>query len=114
MVSYCLIILHSYHLLWSGVGGQLLSYHLLWSGVGGQLLSYHLLWSGVGGQLLSYHVGGLYCMSSLEGPFRGAFGKNTQKYKPGDVYLRHTRSTKTVHSMILLMEEIQNNHLGRC
>jgi len=51
-------------LLWSGVGGQLLSYH-----------SYHLLWSGVGGQLLSYHVGGLYCMSSLEGPFRGAFGK---------------------------------------
>ena len=69
----------SYHLLWSGVGGQLLSYHsyhLLWSGVGGQLLSYHLLWSGVGGQLLSYHVGGLYCMSSLEGPFRGAFGKN--------------------------------------
>ena len=113
------------HLLWSGVGGQLLSYHLLWSlsrffqqifsadllsrfssadvlsrssqqifsqqifsfavvrgchllwsGVGGQLLSYHLLWSGVGGQLLSYHVGGLYCMSSLEGPFRGAFGKN--------------------------------------
>ena len=68
----------SYHLLWSGVGGQLLSYHsyhLLWSGVGGQLLSYHLLWSGVGGQLLSYHVGGLYCMSSLEGPFRGAFGK---------------------------------------
>ena len=67
----------SYHLLWSGVGGQLLSYHsyhLLWSGVGGQLLSYHLLWSGVGGQLLSYHVGGLYCMSSLEGPFRGAFG----------------------------------------
>ena len=65
------------HLLWSGVGGQLLSYHLLWSGVGGQLLSYHLLWSGVGGQLLSYHVGGLYCMSSLEGPFRGAFGKTT-------------------------------------
>ena len=52
-------------------------YHLLWSGVGGQLLSYHLLWSGVGGQLLSYHVGGLYCMSSLEGPFRGAFGKNS-------------------------------------
>ena len=51
--------------------------HLLWSGVGGQLLSYHLLWSGVGGQLLSYHVGGLYCMSSLEGPFRGAFG-NTE------------------------------------
>ena len=32
--------------------------------------------SGVGGQLLSYHFGGLYCMSSLEGPFRGAFGKN--------------------------------------
>ena len=28
----------------------------------------------VGGQLLSYHFGGLYCMSSLEGPFRGAFG----------------------------------------
>ena len=66
----------SYHLLWSGVGGQLLSYRLLWSGVGGQLLSYHLLWSGVGGQLLSYHVGGQYCTSSLEGPFRGAFGKN--------------------------------------
>ena len=59
VVSYCLII----------------PYHLPWSGVGGQLLSYHLLWSGVGGQLLSYHVGGLYCMSSLEGPFRGAFGK---------------------------------------
>ena len=38
--------------------------------------SYHLLWSGVGGQLLSYHVGGLYCTSSLEGPFRGAFGKS--------------------------------------
>ena len=54
------------HLLWSGVGGQLLSYHL----------PCHLLWSGVGGQLLSYHFGGLYCMSSLEGPFRGAFGKN--------------------------------------
>ena len=76
----------SYHLLWSGVGGQLLSYHsyhLLWSGVGGQLLSYHLLWSGVGGQLLSYHVGGLYCMSSLEGPFRGAFGKiGVFHYKP--------------------------------
>ena len=74
-----LLSYHSHHLLWSGVGGQLLSYHshhLLWSGVGGQLLSYHLLWSGVGGQLLSYHVGGLYCMSSLEGPFRGAFGKN--------------------------------------
>ena len=57
-----------------------LSYHLLWSGVGGQLLSYHLLWSGVGGQLLSYHVGGLYCMSSLEGPFRGAFGKMSVQY----------------------------------
>ena len=73
------LLSRSSHLLWSGVGGQLLSYHsyhLLWSGVGGQLLSYHLLWSGVGGQLLSYHVGGLYCMSSLEGPFRGAFGKN--------------------------------------
>ena len=71
MVSYCLIILHSYHLPWSGVGGQ--------------LLSYHLLWSGVGGQLLSYHVGGLYCMSSLEGPFRGAFGnesKNKQILQP--------------------------------
>ena len=54
------------HLLWSGVGGQLLSYHL----------PCHLLWSGVGGQLLSYHFGGLYCMSSLEGPFRGAFGKS--------------------------------------
>ena len=53
--------------------------HLLWSGVGGQLLSYHLLWSGVGGQLLSYHFGGLYCMSSLEGPFRGAFGKNANE-----------------------------------
>ena len=52
-------------MLWSGVGGQLLSYHL----------PCHLLWSGVGGQLLSYHFGGLYCMSSLEGPFRGAFGK---------------------------------------
>ena len=75
----------SYHLLWSGVGGQLLSYHsyhLLWSGVGGQLLSYHLLWSGVGGQLLSYHVGGLYCMSSLEGPFRGAFGKKKNLLNP--------------------------------
>ena len=69
------------HLLWSGVGGQLLSYHLPWSGVGGQLLSYHLLWSGVGGQLLSYHVGGLYCMSSLEGPFRGAFGKKTNSLR---------------------------------
>ena len=54
------------HLRWSGVGGQLLSYHL----------PCHLLWSGVGGQLLSYHFGGLCCMSSLEGPFRGAFGKN--------------------------------------
>ena len=56
--------------------------HLLWSGVGGQLLSYHLLWSGVGGQLLSYHVGGLYCMSSLEGPFRGAFGNKWSKPLP--------------------------------
>ena len=65
------------------IGGQLLSHHLLWSGVGGQLLSYHLLWSGVGGQLLSYHVGGLYCTSSLEGPFRGAFGKKTPD-KPTD------------------------------
>ena len=76
-------------LLWSGVGGQLsqpfsadlLSHHVAvvrgwWSAFGGQLLSYHLLWSGVGGQLLSYHVGGQYCTSSLEGPFRGAFGKN--------------------------------------
>ena len=75
-------------LLWSGVGGQLsqpfsadlLSHHVAvvrgwWSAFGGQLLSYHLLWSGVGGQLLSYHVGGQYCTSSLEGPFRGAFGK---------------------------------------
>ena len=70
-----LLSYHSYHLPWSGVGGQLLSYRLLWSGVGGQLLSYHLLWSGVGGQLLSYHVGGQYCTSSLEGPFRGVFGK---------------------------------------
>ena len=66
---------HSYHLPWSGVGGQLLSYRLLWSGVGGQLLSYHLLWSGVGGQLLSYHVGGQHCTSSLEAPFCGSFGK---------------------------------------
>ena len=78
------LLSRSSHLLWSGVGGQLLSYHshhLLWSGVAGQLLSYHshhLLWSGVGGQLLSYHVGGLYCMSSLEGPFRGAFGKKNK------------------------------------
>ena len=46
------LLSRSSHLLWSGVGGQLLSYHshhLLWSGVGGQLLSYHshhLLWSG--------------------------------------------------------------------
>ena len=54
---------------------------LLWSGVGGQLLSYHLLWSGVGGQLLSYHVGGQYCTSALEGPFRGAFGNDIQKQK---------------------------------
>ena len=54
----------SYHLLWSGVGGQLLFYHIChqrfyhlpWSGVGGLLLSYHLLWSGVGGQLLFYHI----------------------------------------------------------
>ena len=78
------LLSRSSHLLWSGVGGQLLSYHsyhLLWSGVGGQLLSYHLLWSGVGGQLLSYHVGGLYCMSSLEGPFRGAFGKKKRLKK---------------------------------
>ena len=63
----------SCHLLWSGVGGQLLSYHsyhLLWSGVAGQLLSYHLLWSGVGGQLLSYHVGGLCWWSILHEFFR--------------------------------------------
>ena len=66
-------------LLWSGVGGLLLSYHLLWSGVGGQLLSYHVLWSGVCGQLLSYHVSGQYCTSSLQGPFRGAFGKKVDK-----------------------------------
>ena len=75
VVSYCLITCCG-----QLVGGQLLSHHLLWLGVGGQLLSdqllsYHLLWSGVGGQLLSYHVGGQYCTSSLEGPFRGAFGK---------------------------------------
>ena len=37
----------------------------------------------VGGQLLSYHVGGLYCMSSLEGPFRGAFGKKKRGAKSG-------------------------------
>ena len=77
----------SYHLLWSGVGGQLLSYRLLWSGVGGQLLSYRLLWSGVGGQLLSYHVGGLYCMSSLEGPFRGAFGKSKKYLFKNEMFL---------------------------
>ena len=33
------------------------------------------------GLSFAYHVGGLYCMSSLEGPCRGAFGK-----KPG-IYL---------------------------
>ena len=94
MVSYCLIILVVYtqqisaadflskssQQIFSASSQQIFSAdHLLWSGVGGQLLSYHLpchlLWSGVGGQLLSYHFGGLYCMSSLEGPFRGAFGK---------------------------------------
>ena len=98
-----LLSYHSYHLLWSGVGGQLLSHHLLWSGVGGQLLSYHLLWSGVGGQLLSYHVGGLYCTSSLEGPFRGAFGKKTPD-KPTDkaktaenVARRYTSGQKLMH-----------------
>ena len=91
-----LLSYHSYHLLWSGVGGQLLSYHLLWSGVGGQLLSYHsyhLLWSGVGGQLLSYHVGGLYCMSSLEGPFRGAFGKKG----PSPRQQHHGRGDNHIH-----------------
>ena len=61
--------------------------HLLWSGVGGQLLSYHLLWSGVGGQLLSYHVGGPYCMSSLEGPFRGAFGKKGRNHLCFQVFM---------------------------
>ena len=71
MVSYCLIIL----IICCGQG-LVVSYCLIiCCGVGGQLLSYHLLWSGVGGQLLSYHVGGLYCTSSLEGPFRGAFGE---------------------------------------
>ena len=78
MVSYCLILSFSSFAMvrgwWSAIVLSYHSHHLLWSGVGGQLLSYHLLWSGVGGQLLSYHVGGLYCMSSLEGPFRGAFG----------------------------------------
>ena len=59
MVSYCLIIL----IICCGQG-LVVSYCLI-----------ILLWSGVGGQLLSYHVGGLYCMSSLEGPFCGAFGK---------------------------------------
>ena len=76
VVSYCLIML-----LWSGVGGQLLSHHVAvvrgwWSAIvtscccgQGLVVSYchiMLLWSGVGGQLLS---------RSLEGPFRGAFGK---------------------------------------
>ena len=55
----------SYHLLWSGVGGQLLSYH-----------SYHLLWSGVGGQLLSYHVGGLCWWSILHEFFRRTLSRS--------------------------------------
>ena len=71
VVSYFL-----HHLLWSGVGGQLFSHHLLWSGVGGQLLSHRgsQLLSHHGSQLLSHHVG-QFCTSSLQGPFRGAFGK---------------------------------------
>ena len=53
-----------------------LSYHLLWSGVGGQLLSYHLLRSGVGGQLLSYHVGGLCWWSILHEFFRRTLSRS--------------------------------------
>ena len=78
VVNYCHIML-----LWSGVGGQLLSHHVAvvrgwWSAIvtscccgQGLVVSYchiMLLWSGVGGQLLT---------RSLEGPFRGAFGKKS-------------------------------------
>ena len=92
MVSYCLIILIiccgqglvvSYCLIICCGQGLVVSYCLIILIIccgQGLVVSYCLiilLWSGVGGQLLSYHVGGLYCMSSLEGPFRGAFGKRT-------------------------------------
>ena len=73
VVSYCLISL----IICCGQG-LVVSYCLIiccGQGLVVSYCSYHLLWSGVGGQLLSYHVGGLYCTSSLEGPFRGAFGK---------------------------------------
>ena len=42
-------------------------------------------------QLLSYHVGGQYCTSSLEGPFRGAFGKNEKnQMQAKGRWLHHT------------------------
>ena len=116
-----LLSYHSYHLPWSGVGGQLLSYRLLWSGVGGQLLSYHLLWSGVGGQLLSYHVGGQYCTSSLEGPFRGAFGNNHElvRDKPSPCltgaksknlpWLRYPHNKKENHNCHMLISVLKES-----
>ena len=107
---------HSHHLLWSGVAGQLLSYHshhLLWSGVGGQLLSYHLLWSGVGGQLLSYHVGGLYCMSSLEGPFRGAFGNSgNQKNKLLEIFQKPLFEIQEACFFLASREHVQSRCFG--
>ena len=106
------------HLLWSGVGGQLLSHHLLWLGVGGQLLSdqllsYHLLWSGVGGQLLSYHVGGQYCTSSLEGPFRGAFGKKSTA-EPSSTILNSSISMVFLCVQLFGTQLLEGNRYNHC
>ena len=63
VVSYCLIIL----IICCGQG-LVVSYCLIICCGQGLVVSYCLI-------MLVVYVGGLYCMSSLEGPFRGAFGK---------------------------------------
>ena len=63
VVSYCLIIL----IICCGQG-LVVSYCLIICCGQGLVVSYCLI-------ILVVYVGGLYCMSSLEGPFRGAFGK---------------------------------------
>ena len=67
-------------------------HHLLWSGVGGQLLSHHLLWSGVGGQPLSYHVtvvrGWWSAIVSSFAVVR-AHLSNQKPFTPATCYTRH-------------------------
>ena len=43
--------------------------------------AFMLLWSGGWWSAISYHVGGQYCTSSPEGPFRGAFGKKKLDFR---------------------------------